>query len=170
MSSLSRKDLSWLFDLLTLVAVIAGLTFAALELRQLREEQETQTILTLFEAMSSTEHIGAVQLVLALPDDLSAKELRKRLSEDEMRQVIQIHARFEALGVMVYRGDISLEWVDEMFRYTAVSSWEKLEQLTLERRKTYNGQWEWHQWLVERLRERHQNPVPAYEAYADWVE
>ncbi len=120
--------------------------------------------------MSSTEHIGAVQLVLALPDDLSAKELRKRLSEDEMRQVTLVHARFEALGVMVYRGDISLKWVDEMYRYTAVSSWEKLEQLTLARRKDYNGTWEWHQWLVERLRERHQNPVPAYEAYADWVE
>jgi len=120
--------------------------------------------------LRSTEHVAAVDLILTLPDGLSAQELLERLSKDELRQVNQVHATFEAVGVMVYRGDISLDWIDELYRYTAIATWEKLEQLTLERRKNCSGTWEWHQWLVDRLRERNPNPIPAYEAYADWEE
>ena len=85
----------------------------------------------------------------------------------------QIRLTFEGLGVMVYRRDVPIEWVDELFRLMVTTSWDKFEPLTMEERKrlNYPGEFEWHQWLAERLVELHdgEEPVPAYEAYQDWT-
>jgi hypothetical protein len=170
--SFSRSDLAWVIDLATLIAVIAGLSFAAIELRQLRAAQESQTMLELFQTVKSLEYIRATNLIQALPDGLTADELRARLSEEELGVIIQLRLTYEALGLMVYRGDVSLEWVDELFRFFVLQSWDKLKPLTYETRERtgYLGWNEWHQWLAERLRERNQaQPVPAYEAFADWT-
>ncbi len=83
MQALSRKNLGWILEFLTLMAVIIGLTFAALELRHLREAQEAQTVLALFEPLRSKDHIDATNMILALPDGLSASELQERLSAEE---------------------------------------------------------------------------------------
>jgi hypothetical protein len=172
MPSFSRSDLSWLIDLTTLIAVIVGLTFAALELRQLSAAQESQNLLQLYQITRSDEFVAGTDIVRLLPDELSASELRATLSEDEMRLIEHLHLTFEALGVMVYRHDVSLAWVDELFRFSVLQTWEKMESLTLDIRETtgYSGWNEWHQWLAERLLEKSQEqPIPAYEAYSDWT-
>ena len=89
-----------------------------------------------------------------------------------MRLTSNLHLTFEALGVMVYRRDVSLEMVDELFRFGTLQTWKKMKPLTLDIRETtgYSGWNEWHQWLAERLMEKSQEqPVPAYEAYSDWT-
>ena len=54
-----RKDnLPWVFDLLTLIAVVIGLTFAGIELRQVRAAQEAQTVLQLFETLKSEDYVS----------------------------------------------------------------------------------------------------------------
>ena len=78
----TKSDLPWLVELLTLTAVIIGLTFGAIELRQLRATQEAQTILQLFETIKSDEYVAATNLVRSLPYGLSASELRERLGEE----------------------------------------------------------------------------------------
>ena len=171
MRAIQRSDFSWLIDLTTLVAVIVGLTFAALELRHLSAAQESQNLLELYQITRSKEYWAGVDIVRSLPDDMTASELRARLSQEEMHLVENLHLTYEALGVMVYRRDVSLVWVDELFRFGAMQTWEKMESLTLDIRKTtgYGGWNEWHQWLVERLLETGQEqPIPAYEAYSDW--
>jgi hypothetical protein len=172
MPSFSRSDFSWLIDLTTLVAVVVGLTFAALELRQLSAAQESQNLLELYQITRSDEFVAGTEIVRSLPNGLSASALRATLSEKDMRLVEHLHLTFEALGVMVYRRDVSLAWVDELFRFSVLQSWDKMESLTLEIRvnEGYRGWNEWHQWLAERLREKSQEqPVPAYEAYSDWT-
>jgi hypothetical protein len=173
MKQIARADLSWIIELATLVVVIVGLTFAAMELRQLRSEQESQTMLQLYQTVQSDNYIEATNLILALPEGLSADEIESRLTEEERRLILQLRLTIEALGIMVYRGDISIGYVDELFRLIVTTSWRRLEALTLaDRERTgYLGLHEWHQWLAERLIERNQGqPVPAYEAYADWRE
>ena len=167
----NKTDLTWLIDLGTLVAVIIGLSFAGIELRQLRAEQENQTVLQLFETIKSDQYIEASSLIQALPNGLSATELQAHLTEEDSLLIDQLQLTFEGLGIMVYRGDVSIDWVDELFRLNILTSWDKLENLTLQQREEsgYLGWNEWHQWLAERLRERSENqPIPAYDAYQDW--
>ena len=172
MMSFKRSDLAWLIDLVTLIAVVVGLSFAAIELRQLRAAQESQTVLQLFQTIRSPGYIRATNLIQTIPEGLTADELRERLSDDEQETIMQLRLTYEALGLMVYRGDVSLEWVDELFRLFILQSWDKFQPLTYENRERtgYLGWNEWHQWLAERLRERsNTQPLPAYEAFADWT-
>ena len=153
-----------------MVAVLVGLTFGAIELRQLRTAQEAQAILELYQTAQAPEFVRGSQLILSLPSGLSAAELREIEATEHGLMMQQVTLTFEALGVMVYRGDVSIEWVDEIFRLLILTSWDKFESLTLdERQRTgYPGVMEWHQWLAERIRERGEDPAPAYEAYRDW--
>ena len=169
--TLKWREMAWLIDLVTLITVLVGLTFAGLELRQVREAQESQVVLQFFETMRSEEYIEASLLIQALPEGLSAQQIRERLTEEELRRILQLRLAYEALGLMVYRGDVSIEWVDELFRFGLVQSWKKLAALTMDYRKQsgYLGVNEWHQWLAERLLEIDSDqPLPAYEAYSDW--
>ena len=169
--SLKKSDLSWIIELLTLAAVVIGLSFGAIELRQLRTAQEAQTILLLVETIKSREYVAATNLVLSLPNGLTASELRERLGDDGLQLTTQLILTYESLGVLVYRRDVSLEWVDEMFRMMILQTWDKLGPLAIESRESsgYRGYNEWVQWLAERLQELHEDqPEPAYEAYKDW--
>lgn len=167
----NKDNLSWQIELVTLITIVIGLTFAAMELRQLRSEQESQTVLQLFETIKSNEYIRVNTLLDGIPDGLTADELRSRLSQDELDQILQLKLTWEAIGVMVYRRDVSIEWINELFRFNILRSWDKLSSLTYaERQETgYSGINEWHEWLVDRLRELDEAPVPAYEAYSDWT-
>jgi hypothetical protein len=142
-----------------------------LELRQLHAEQESQTVLQLFETIRSNEYIRASILLDGIPDGLSAAELEDRFSQEDLNSILQLRLTWEALGVMVYRRDVSIEWVNELFRFNILRSWDKLESLTYANRERtgYGGINEWHEWLVDRLREMGEvQQTPAYEAYSDW--
>ena len=137
----------------------------------MRSAQEAQTILQLFETIKSAEYVAATNLVRSRPYGLSAKELRDRLGEDGLQLTTQLILTYESLGVLVYRRDVSLQWVDEMFRMMILQTWDKLGPLAIDNRETsgYLGYNEWVQWLAERLRNVNEDqPIPAYEAYKDW--
>jgi len=163
---------SWIFDFITMAAVLVGLTFGAIELRQIRDAQESQTILQLLETVQEPSYTRGVALIFALPDTISPTGLRAMMGTEEGELMQQVRMTFEFIGVMVYRGDISIEWVDEMLRYSILFSWLRFERLTIEDREHLGlpDIFEWHQWLAERLREgRVGAQAPAYEAYADWT-
>jgi hypothetical protein len=168
------KKWSWLFDFVTMVAVLVGLTFGAIELRQLRTAQEAQAILELYRTVQTPEYVRGTQLILALPEGLTPADLREIKHSEDGQIMQQVQLTFEGLGVMVYRRDVPIEWVDEMFRLMILTTWRKFEPLTLEERETtgYGGLMEWHQWLAERIEERSggEDPRPAYDAYRDWTE
>ena len=172
MAIFNKSDLSWQIELVTLITIVVGLTFGALELRQLRAEQESQTVLQLFETIRSADYIRASTLLDRVPDGLSAEELEDFLSSEELDLILQLRLTWEALGVMVYRRDVSIEWVNELFRFNILRSWDKLSPLTYANRERtgYGGINEWHEWLVDRLRDMDEGQsAPAYEAYADWT-
>ena len=89
-------------------------------------------------------------------------------------ELTQLLFTFEGLGLMVFRGDVSIDVVDEMFRLNVTSGWRKLGPWIVSERERigYSNNWEWFQWLAERLEERSggEVPDPAYELYRDWNE
>lgn len=161
-----------MLDIVTIVAVVVGLSFGAVELRQLRNAQEAQAVLQLFQTVQTPEYIRGSSLIRALPDSLSVEALRGLMRGPDGDVLQQVRLTYEGLGVMVYRGDVSIEWVDELFRFMTLTTWQKFEPLTRADREStgYPGLFEWHQWLAERLEERGGliGSAPAYEAYQNW--
>jgi hypothetical protein len=161
------------FDFVTMLAVIVGITFGAMELGQLGEAQEGQAVLELYQTIQTSEYIRGSSLIIGLPETPSPEELRAFDGTEAGNLMLQVRLTFEGLGFLVHRGDVDIEWIDELFRYMILTSWDKFEALTIEERelRDYPAQMEWHQWLVERLLARAggASPMPAYEAYRDWT-
>ena len=168
-----RDRWAWLFDFVTMVAVLIGLTFGAMELRHFRVAQESQVVLELFRIVQSPEYLRGSALIATLPVGVTQDELEAAFTEAELDAIGSTRLTFENLGVMVYRGDVSIEWVEEMYRFSVINTWQKFEASTLDirARLSYPDAFEWHQWLAERLQERAMGAAaapPAYEAYRDW--
>lgn len=164
---------TWIFDFVTMIAVVIGLIYGGLELRGLRQEQETQAVLELHRIIQTPEHIRAVHWVVnELPDDVPPEDFASRITAEHAQLRLQLELTWESLGIMVFRGDVPLEWVDEFYRFAILTSWRKLEpHIRFQRADTgYDGIAEWFQWLAERLEERTGggDPTPAYEAHQNW--
>ena len=168
-----KLEWKWIFDAITMLTVMLGVIFGAAELRELRASQESQAMIQLYQTLQSPDHVRGTDFINQLPDSLPTDSmLAIATTGPHAHEIRQVVLTYEAIGVMVYRGDVPIEWVDELFHYSIVSSWNKLEPSIVERRKrlNYPGVLEWYQWLAERLMEREDRPdaVPAYEAYRDW--
>ncbi|HEY0670944.1 MAG TPA: hypothetical protein VGD27_01695 [Longimicrobiales bacterium] len=168
-----KLEWKWIFDAITMMTVVLGVAFGAAELREVRASQESQAMLQLYQTLQSSDHVRGTDFINQLPDSLPVDSMLAIATTGphayEIRQVV---LTFEAIGVMVYRGDVPIEWVDELFHYSIVNSWNKLKPSVIERRKrlAYPGVLEWYQWLAERLMEREGEgqAVAAYEAHRDW--
>ena len=172
MATERTKSRAWLFDFFTMVAVIIGLIYGGLELRSLRAAQERESVLELYRTIQTPEFVRGLRLLRSIPANLSPEELAAQLDEEDMLVLTHLMMTSESTGIMVYRGDASLEWVDEFYRWAIVTSWQMLGPTILRDREEvgYSGMFEWFQWLAERLLERTdgRDPVPAYEAYREW--
>ena len=138
------------------MSVIVGLTIGIVELRQLGDAQESQTLLELYQTLQDPDQVRGRQQLMQLPDSLSPQQLIELMSAPDGLLMRQALLAFEGIGVMVYRGDISLEWVDELFHINIVTSWRKIEPGVIVYRERIGdpGVMEWLQWLAERLEER----------------
>jgi hypothetical protein len=107
-----------------------------------------------------------------LPDGLSKEEI-ENAAGDDFHLVYALMTTWESLGVLVHRGEIDLDLVDDFFSGPIRISWRKLKghvmgERSLLQRDTIE---EWFQWLAERLEEMESKtpPVPAHIAYKDWL-
>ena len=173
---MSERTARWslFFDLVTMAAVLVGLTIGAMEIRQLRNAQESQAIMEFYGTYHTPLYIDGGEILFDMPEGLSVDELRQLMDGEYETELSQLLFTFEGLGLLVFRGDVPIEVVDEMFRFNVTSGWRKLAPWIIAERERlgYDNSWEWFQWLAERLEERSggEVPVPAYEAYRDWKE
>ena len=171
MANEHRKSRAWLFDFFTMIAVIIGLIYGGLELRSIRATQERDSVLELYRTIQTPEYLRALQLLRNLPDTVTMAQA-EQLPEEDWLLISHLRVTWESIGIMVYRKDVPLEWVDEFYRWAIITTWEKLGPMIIEDRERtgYQGMSEWVQWLAERLMERNEGrePTPAYDAYRNW--
>lgn len=160
-----------LADILASLGVMVGLVFAGIQLRQFRLSQEREAGLELLHSYQTPSLTRGLQLMFALPDDLSCAEVEAHVG-DELQTLWLLMVTWESLGVLVYRGQVELAMVDDFFSGPLLLSWRKLRRYVGEyraqlQRDTYM---EWFQWLAERMQEREAQtpPVPAYVACRTW--
>ncbi|NIS83390.1 MAG: hypothetical protein GTO14_25065 [Anaerolineales bacterium] len=164
-------DLSAVIDVLSVIAVVSGLIFAGVELRQFRISRERESALELFNAFQSPEFIRGIRAITHLPDNQS-KEQVEELAGDRMDDLYLVITSFEGLGALVHKEEVSLRMVEDFFSGIIVTTWSKLRRFVEDERKALNREtWaEWTQWLAERImeRERKRPAVPAHIEYQDW--
>jgi len=70
-------DLSIVVDILSIIAVVSGLIFAGIELRQFRMSRERESALELFNTFQSRDFMSGVRAITQLPDNQSKKQVEE---------------------------------------------------------------------------------------------
>ena len=165
-------SLEFLVQLITLITLIAGFAFGAIQVVHFRRVRDREVALELVHSFQSPDFAEALFVVMSLPDGLSKRELEERLGE-RMRLVYLLWTTFESLGILVYRREVTLELVEDFFSGPAAIAWLKLEGYAADFRAEVGRETmgEWFQWLSERVRERERKtpPVPAHVEHRGWT-
>lgn len=153
------------------IAVIGGVLFAVIQIRQYREGKQREIALELLRSFQTPDFAKALRAVFYMPDGLTREEVEAYAGED-MHLVYALGTTFESLGILVFRGEVSLALVDDFFSGPITISWRKLKPYHIGEREELNRETigEWFEWLADRMSERESNrpPVPAHIAHKSW--
>lgn len=162
--------LSQIAQILGGITVVVAVVFGIAQLRQFQQQRRDAAAVELMRSLQDREFTRAFRLIYALPDGLGAEGLRARGSEYE-DAAYALSARFETMGLLVFRGNIPFVLVEELVGGAVVSLWHRLRPWVEDLRSEQEHRllWEWFQWLAERLADRGRpGQTPAYEKYRDW--
>ena len=164
-------DLTAIIDLLSVVAVVSGLIFAGVELRQYRSSRTRESALELFKTWQSLPFLRGYRAISNLPDNQSVKQVEE-IASGKMDDIFFLIATLEGMGALVFQGELDLEQVEEFFDGFIIITWKKMQRYIEEQRKIHAREsWaEFTQWLAERVieRESKNTVVPAYIKHKDW--
>ena len=168
------NDLTKLANIAEIVGaliVVGGLFFALMQMRQIRQQRRELAAIELFRFFGNPDFTRAYKMILRLPDDLTADDIRNEDPALEDAAVL-ISATMENIGVMTYQRIVPFSVVNNLMGGTTPILWRKLEGWTtvVRREQASDEAFEWFQWLSERLVEYGSlQPDPAYVAYRDWA-
>jgi hypothetical protein len=163
------EDLANLSQIAGTLTIVGGAVFGLMQLREFRIQRRDAIAAELMRGFISPELSNAITLIRALPDGVSAEELRARGPEVE-RAAVLINMTFETMGLLVYRRIAPFPLVLELAGGIIVVSWHKLrvwmQQVRIEQAQP---SWaEWFQWLAEQCEKRKALSAPAHERCRDW--
>ena len=165
-------DMGVVFEGVQAAAVVLGVGFAVYETRRYRGERNREAAMELLHAFQTPDFAKALVLIYRLPDGLSKQEIERRLGED-LHLVYAMTTTWESIGVLIQRGEVDIELVDDFFSGPIVVSWRKLENYFVGERAETGRETigEWFQWLAEQFEKREGSvpPVPAHVQYRDWT-
>jgi hypothetical protein len=153
------------------LAVVIGVVFGLLQLRQLRIQREVQAGIELLRPLQAPQAAEALMIIHGLSDGLSEARLTRSLGE-KFGSVIGVLALFESLGPLVARGHVPIDMYADSYRGVTVLCWEKLQPYIKERRGNgWPNLFEWLQWLAERMQERtpRSTDLPAFDRFKTWT-
>jgi hypothetical protein len=100
------------------------------------------------------------------------QKIREVLGPDGADDVFMLGLTWESLGVLLFRREVSLDLMDDLFSGAIIISWRKIHVFVEEDRRITQRDtvWEWFQWLAERMSEREKSvpPVAAHIAHRSW--
>ncbi|HEX3942520.1 MAG TPA: hypothetical protein VHW69_00390 [Rhizomicrobium sp.] len=153
------------------LTLIGALVFAALQVRVANRMRAEQAALAIIEAIQSEGWSHSLSVIIHLPDNVTPEQIDDR--GPQCTQAIEDYGvRIETVGYMVFRGIIAIETIEELLGGAITSFWAHVRPWVERDRKRTGSrrQFEWVQWLAERLEDRKSGRTaePAYLKYADW--
>ena len=165
-------DLGTVANAVNAVAVTAGVVFAAAQISDYRRQRRREAMLELARSFQSPDFTRALRRMNSLPDGASRATIREQLGAGGEDDMFLLGMTWESLGVLLFRREVTLDDLSDLFSGAIVLSWRKLHAFVDEDRRDMQREtvWEWFQWLAERIlaHEQHTSPTPAHIAYKDW--
>src|SRR5258708_3590852 len=158
-------DWSNILSLLSTLALVAAVAFAALQVRQSNRNRMDQAAIEVVRSTLSEGWENAIGPVMRL-----ATPADGHLDPAQEGAATAIALRLETLGYLVYRRMVSLDLVDELHGGITRLAWARLGPWVMNGRRDSGNEkaYEWFQWLAERLADRGPSPTPAYVAHRNW--
>jgi hypothetical protein len=164
-------DSGLLFDIVTTVTVVAGVIFAALEIRHMGRQRDHANMLALMSSFTSPDFNQALVLIFDMPNGLNKEEVEEYLGDDA-RKIFTVLTTLESFGVLLHRGEVTIDILDDFFSGPIVLTWQKLGSYVIGLREENHRDTigEWVQWLAEQmmLRETDGPVVGAHIEFRDW--
>lgn len=155
---------------LTGVVILATAIGGFVQIRQLKEQRRDIASIELVRIFQDSEFVRAFDVVMAVPEGLSAEKLRERGSE-YLGAVRTVAIRFEMVGALVYRRVISFDVTEEVCGGATVAAWHRLKDLVKAQRIERNHplDLEWFEWLADQFdKRRYVTQTPARVREQDW--
>ena len=162
--------LSQLAQILGGTAVVIALVFGMVQIHQFRRQRHDVAAIELMRSLQDHEFTHSFRLIYPLPEDMPAEDFLGLGNEYE-DAALALGARFESMGLLVYRESLPLHLVEEIIGGAVVLLWRRLRPWVEFHRQEQQHPllFEWFQWLAERLDERGRPAqMPAYLRYRDW--
>src|ERR1051325_7776685 len=107
-------------------AVVVGVVFGLIQLRQLRFQREIQAGIELLHPLQAPQMAEAVMAVHSQPDGLTGEQVHQKLG-DRFGSILGVLGLFESLGPIIARGYISLDMYADSYRGVTVICWKKMQ-------------------------------------------
>ena len=164
-------ELSLVFQIISTSAVILGIIFGILNLRNFQKMRKREAAILMLNSFQTNEFIKGLLYILDV-DHNPTKEEIDNLPQDQYLAFYMLLGTWERLGILVFRREIDISMVEDAYSGPILLSWDKLETYVNEVRMAWNREsaFEWFQWLAERVGERDTKlqPLPAYQAHKNW--
>ena len=162
-------DIATAVNVVTAVAVVAGIVFAVVQLRQTHSEQRHAAAVTIVATVQTQEVRQAVRVILGLPEAVDPDLVRG--DPELLDAALAVDSACEMWGSMVFEGVVDHQMLDRMVGGWIRGTWLRLEPWVRSERIELGSPnvGEWWQWLVEAL-EADPDPgkaVGAHIAYRD---
>jgi hypothetical protein len=134
--------------------VFAAAIYYILQLRHQARVRQTDIVMRLYSQFNSLEFTKVCEEVL----NREAKDYDDYRKKYGMAEVTAVGMFFEGIGILLKRGLVDVELVDDMFTTDIKWTWEKLKDLTLVSRKVRNQPeiFEWFEYLYNEMKKREQ--------------
>ena len=169
---MTLSDLANLVEIFGALAIIFGIAFGVIQLRQHRKQVRSTAILELARSFEDREFTEAYRLIADLDDGVSSEQLNA-LGEKYVSAALRVGFKFETVGVLIHKKVVPMDAMTDLVGGAAVLIWAKLETWVEESRVSQDHKllFEWFQWLAEQLEARGEDDRdPAYQLHRDWRE
>lgn len=168
---MSVVDLLTVSRIVSAAAVSVGVVFGLLQLRNHQDQRRREACLTLVRSFQTPQFAFALRVLFELPFGLTREKLESEHA-DALDSIWLLFSTWEAIGILVYRGDVPIGLVDDFFFGPITVTWRKTRHYVEDVRKEQGRETiaEWTQWLAERMLERGREAgaVPAHVAHRGW--
>jgi hypothetical protein len=167
---MSLQDLANFVEIIGIFAILFGIGMGIVQLKQNQAQRRDLAILECARSFEDKDFTEAYRLISELPDGVTDERLSE-LGEAYQTAAMRIGHKFETIGLLVHRGAIPFDAMEDLVGGAALTIWRVLEPWVHEARikRSHPSFWEWFEWLVQQLQARgRENRAPAVSTYAKW--
>lgn len=167
---MTLDQLANLVEILGVIAIVSAILLGWIQIRQYRYDNRNAALISLARSFEDKEFTDAYLLVTTMEKGASLAQIQACGPAHE-QAALRLGMKFETVGLMIYKGYVPIDALEDLVGGAALTLWEILEQYVTDMRvdREHPSFMEWFEWLVDRLKERgKRDRAPAFEAFRDW--